>query len=349
MAQRDGRTENHHYVPKMLLRNFSFGKKKKEKIHAYDKHDQRVLRGVNISNMACERNFYDVAGRNGERFSLEQNLSDLESHADGAVKRIVSEQNLHTLSDAEVAWLVLFAAIQFSRGNDFRESIRQIDTELTRKVVALGHDPLQVDGWKPFTSDDEIKAFAMQFMVGSIPDFTKHISQKSMILFGTTDQNPFWISDRPLVLHNDVDMKPYGNIGLAIQGIQIYLPLSPTLLLGWWCPSIIEGHHANLSELKRLRTNQRAISMLSPLSNQEAARELLGDLDRKIETTEAVIKAAETGTVLQSSLPNVEFYNSLQVSWASRFVMSRYDRFDLADRMIRDNPKRKRGIRLTMN
>ena len=45
-----------------------------------------------------------------------------------------------------------------------------------------------------------------------------------------------YISDNPLVMHNQKDFGPYGNIGLAVPGIEIYYPLSPNTILAYMCP-----------------------------------------------------------------------------------------------------------------
>lgn len=46
--------------------------------------------------------------------------------------------------------------------------------------------------------------------------------------------------DNPVVMKNSNDFGAYGNLGLAVRGIKIYLPLSSTLMLTMYCPSIRE-------------------------------------------------------------------------------------------------------------
>ena len=68
----------------------------------------------------------------------------------------------------------------------------------------------------------------------------KHLLSKAWYLLETRPEHPFYVSDNPVVLENRNDFGVYGNIGLAVPGIQIYLPLSSTLMLAMYCPSIRE-------------------------------------------------------------------------------------------------------------
>ncbi|MGA3715913.1 DUF4238 domain-containing protein, partial [Escherichia coli] len=68
----------------------------------------------------------------------------------------------------------------------------------------------------------------------------KHLLSKDWYLLETRPEHPFYVSDNPVVLENRNDFGVYGNIGLAVPGIQIYLPLSSTLMLAMYCPSIRE-------------------------------------------------------------------------------------------------------------
>jgi hypothetical protein len=54
-----------------------------------------------------------------------------------------------------------------------------------------------------------------------------------------------------VVLQNNNDFAPYGNLGLAVRGIE-HLPLSSTLMLALYCPSIREEmlqHRQNIEFL----------------------------------------------------------------------------------------------------
>ena len=83
-----------------------------------------------------------------------------------------------------------------------------------------------------------------------------HILEKSWILYGTTHQHPFYVCDNPVTLYNTVKQNEFmGGEGLAVRGIEIYLPLSDTLCFGLLCPLIEAWLRNSLSAwnwLKRL-------------------------------------------------------------------------------------------------
>ncbi len=58
------KTEDRHYVPKMLLRQFSSDPKENEQIYIFDKHkDKKFL--THIRNIAAERGFYETEESDG--------------------------------------------------------------------------------------------------------------------------------------------------------------------------------------------------------------------------------------------------------------------------------------------
>lgn len=67
-----------------------------------------------------------------------------------------------------------------------------------------------------------------------LPEFVN----KSLILYSTTEDHPFYISDNPVVLFNLNQAPRRSTLGLRTRGIQVYLPISSTLCLGFLCPSI---------------------------------------------------------------------------------------------------------------
>ena len=129
--------------------------------------------------------------------------------------------------------------------------------------------------------------------------------RKTGILFSTPTDS-FYISDTPVALHNMQDTGPYGNLGLMVPGIEIYMPISARYVLGLLCPTLI----ATLCAHPRFRA---AVDEHSPI---------------------------------QCDDDNVTFYNSLQVRYAERFVFSKVQNFELVARMIRDHPEYRSGLRI---
>ena len=83
---------------------------------------------------------------------------------------------------------------------------------------------------------------AKEMALSSLADhdqFAAHLLNKTWLLFETKPAVPFYISDNPVALQNeDASRKPVRrNLGVAVRGIQIYLPMSNTLVLAFFCRS----------------------------------------------------------------------------------------------------------------
>jgi len=65
-----------------------------------------------------------------------------------------------------------------------------------------------------------------------LPGFTLALAQQRLFSWRESGTwRSFYLGDNPvLALNNTRDFGPYGNIGLAVPGIEIYLPLTSDLL-----------------------------------------------------------------------------------------------------------------------
>ena len=148
-------------------------------------------------------------------------------------------------------------------------------------------------------------------------------------------------------MHNDKDFGPYGNIGLAVQAIQIYMPLSPKITLALWCPSII----AEITDLRRrsqFLQVQRTLGLYSDISLDSAAETAFRDLCAKTRMLDAIASRIETGEPIPADDENMLFFNSLQARWANQYVLASHDNFSLVRRMLKDFPGSERGPRFEL-
>lgn len=312
-----------HTVPQFLLRNFSSGKK--PRLWVFDKSTEQVFQ-ANVRHVAAERRFYDLTV--GETLvSLEGALAALEASASKAVKRIVRDRHLRCLTSDDRAVIALFVAVQIVRVRHHRERLLALDRSLREEFRARGINPEQIANYKALTPDDA-KFLSIQAVL-SPDEYAEHILDKTWLLFETKASHPFYICDNPVVLQNLIDRGPRGNLGIGVRGIEIYLPISSTLVLGFYCRSYEEKIR---SGVERYRS--------SLLKNPELAKQI--DFGPVIEMHDAMAK----GNALGSTLENVENHNSLQVRYAERFVFSAVQDFSLAKAMIRDDPRYKTGPRL---
>jgi Protein of unknown function (DUF4238) len=172
------------------------------------------------------------------------------------------------------------------------------------------------------------------FMMQASKEHTMHFINKVWVLLRTERTKPFLIGDNPLALQNMYDMGPYGNIGLAVRGIEIYFPLSPIRALALWSPS-----HGEM--FQKAATDLRFLSQIAP--------HLVATYVRDPLFIEQTVAAIETGRPLTYKPENVLNFNSLQVRYAERYVFSCTDNFVLAREMIERHPDGRFGPRVKVN
>jgi hypothetical protein len=201
--------------------------------------------------------------------------------------------------------------------------------ESFRKVIAERFG-MPLDGYPEMTSEN-----ARQMALSSLaePDvYGEHILNKSWLLFEANAGTPFYISDNPVALQNeDKDRSPLrGNLGLAVRGIQIYLPISSTLTLAFFCQS----HEMMIRDgVDRMRT--------SLVRDPAFPMDFGPMLDW--------MRAFRRGTPLGSAPDNVINHNSLQVMHAERWIFCSRPDFALVEEMIEKEPQFRIGPRLQMS
>ena len=315
-----------HYVPQFLLRNFGNGKK--NQVWVYDKAANRSF-STNAKNIASESRFYDFE-LNGQIMSLEPMLSTLETKAKPIIESILKADSLAVLGDEDKAMLAVFLSVQFTRTKTFREQWRDFPKmlrehfEARSETVAPGSQAAELI--RDLT-ENESKAEMASFIVKAPSEFAPHFVTKQWVLAATTRKHPFVISDNPLILQNMVDMSPRGNLGLAVEGIEIYFPLSPVRALAIWCPSIVDMVRRGAEKLRRL-----------PSALPKAG---ISDPDGLLALDEAI----RTGHALAYNKDNVLNFNSLQIARSERYVFSCVNDFELAAEMLKSHPNLRQGPR----
>ena len=309
-----------HYVPQFVLRNFCAGAK--PKIWAFDKNTGKSFE-TNVRNIAGEREFYDLSVGDAT-LSLEEGLSKLETRAGTVIDRIIGARSLGVLSDDDRALLAVFVSTQMQRGPNPRQSMLAMNQELRR--VLKGRVGIE-DGDFPELTAEEAKAMTMRSLTEP-QKFAEHILNKAWLMFETSSSHPFFIGDSPVTLQNDTQSKGplRGNLGLAVRGIEIYLPISSTFTLAFFCRS----HEEMIRNgVERMRT-----TMVRNSGHPMGFGDLLNWR-----------RAFRTGGALPSSPDIVLNHNSLQVRHAERYVFSSQPDFELVESMIANDARFRVGPR----
>jgi len=124
-------------------------------------------------------------------------------------------------------------------------------------------------------------------------------------------RDPFLIGDSPVTLHNSLNQHAFkSTIGLGVRGIEINLPISKTLTLSFWCPTI--------------GAFLRSTGLVS----------------------ESYLRALEGKHAMRITPEVTRHLNALQVAYAERFVYSnRKESFDLVMQMITADPSFRAGLK----
>jgi hypothetical protein len=162
-------------------------------------------------------------------------------------------------------------------------------------------------------------------------EFAPFVFDKAWVLFKNDGPVPYYTSDNPVTLQNFEKFGPYGNIGFAVPGIEIYLPLSRSLTLCMFCRSRAEQAQ---EVINKARTLGRALPLLQP------------ELRERTEFAERLLESAQRGIAFVQSREGVVNVNSLQVRYAERYVYSAIDEFSLVRQMLRDCPDLRSGPRV---
>ena len=309
-----------HYVPRFLLRNFCVGEE--PCLWVYDKKSDKKFK-TSVERIAGERGFYEVTVGDVE-LSLEEGLSRLESESSKVINRIITTKSIGVLNDEERTTLAVFVAVQMLRVPNHRESMLAIGEGLRRVFgERFGMDVSGISDMTP----DLAKALSLQSLTKPHV-YAEHVLNKSWFLFEANSSTPFYVSDNPVALQNDVEPKGplRGNLGLAVPGIEIYLPISSTLTLGFFCRSHEEMIRSGVERMRR---------------------RIVRDPDFPMDFGPLLVwmRALRKGTPIASTTDNVLNHNSLQVRQAERFVFSSLPNFELVESMIADDPRFRRGPR----
>ena len=256
--------------------------------------------------MAAETGFYDFQ-IGDEVFSIESRLCDMEDAAAPILRRVAAEQSLTSLTEPEFATVARFIAAQIMRTPRLIEQSDRMAEQMRQRLRERGHDPDMVPQLQPLTPDQKRQLSAA--WIHDSAAFVPLLLDKLWMLALSEGKPWSYISDNPVVLHNSRKFGPLGNLGLAVPGIEVHLPIAASLSLGLYCRSLFEdmpgAGDGTLQRLSRAACNQGRAVMVQP--------------------------------------ENVVFLNSLQVAFSSRFVFSRDGDFGLVREMLAEHPRLRIG------
>jgi hypothetical protein len=303
--------KNQHYVPQFLLCGFT---NEKGQLFVFDKAAEKTF-PTSPRGVAAEARFYDFVDSNGDPQSLEYFLGSMEAKAAAIIRGILERHSLGHLTRDDRVSVSLFAAVQQLRVKAVRQRMQSLNAGILQVLAERGIDPGDL---VREMNDDDLKRQAIA-RIQMAKKTAEYFFNKVWILRRAPDHRPFWISDNPIALHNIVEPSQQA---LNSPGVEIQLPISRQFSICFLCDNMAQFIRQGVADLKRY---ERDFGHAHP-----GAAEILHQAE-----------VIETGNPDPLDPENVDHQNSLQVQYASRFVISPTDDFDLAREMIRRNPRLK--------
>lgn len=305
-----------HYVPQFILKNFRTGKKKR--VHVFDKL-RKLAYPSSVRDVACEGGYYNIE-IGGDGYTLESKLASLEDMASSAIRKVVNQETLAGLDEKDLTFFRLFCAVQLLRTEHQRNFGKQFQDTILKWFENRGMSPSDVENFDVL-NDDQIKHNHVRSIDSLALEFADHFRDKVMMLVKAPRGSEFMISDNPITMYNEMPRTGRGNLGLAVEGIQINMPLSPSLSVTFACPTMMG---VIIGQVKKLRFLWSFAVIPESPGSHEAVE---------------LVEAIESGRAREVRPENVDFYNSLQVIQSSRFVYSSNGDFSLVEDMLKTNPE----------
>jgi len=327
--------QNQHYVPKFILRNF-LANPKKEQVHVFSKSSGRGFT-TSIKNIMAERRFHEFSIDENYLASFEESVCRVEDMLLPAYRSVIENRRFDGIPEQK-AHLAMLVAFQFLRTRSQRDQFAHMERQLADHLKERGGSIEDIEGYEPLT-DDVLREQHIRFMRDAAGQFAQIIGAKDFLLLAAPKGRQFYLSDNPVTIHNSQPQDGfYGNMGLACEGIEIYMPLTSDLQLCAWCPSILGNMKAKNAESNR----QLATVILSPamvsVANPTLLQEQLEQLRKHRATIEDTLTRAAEGVPLSANSENMDFQNALQVGQAREHLICQKADFDLAKRFMVENP-----------
>lgn len=331
-------------MPKFILRQFLCDAEK-ERVAVYDKHENKTFVTA-IKNIMAERRFHDFSIDDWTT-SFEPIAGKIEQTVLPVYARVLETRMLDRTAESQAA-LAFLIAFQFLRTKASRELGASLEQGVRAKIEALGGRVEDLEGWEEVTEDVR-KREHLRGVLDSIDEFARIIALKDFFLAAAGEGRTFYLGDHPVALHNRQNFGPYGNLGLALRGIEIYMPLSADLLLCGWCPSILADLASRRAEMQAACERDALAKVMAGRMTTAAMKVYLEDVKQQFANADELFSAVAAGTPIRSSLEEMDHYNSLQTSFAYRYVVAKDSNFAVAQQHNREFPKFRKGRQPTMS
>lgn len=235
-TERKGETKRQHYVPRMILRNFSRDRRRISLLV-----DGKRIDGASIGKQCYEDYFY------GADNIMEKSFAEEEGKVNAFLGDLDPER-FKDLNADDAEMLRYFIYYQHARTRGAAEHLSKFAGAFAKEMVR-GSLRLRKDPDLSPEALDEVEIGLKNAQNEALWQATKTtpIIKDLNVKFITTARTPgFVIGDHPVVVYNQfVEHHPVlsqypVSTGLALKGIQLFMPLSPSVTLALYDPSTYE-------------------------------------------------------------------------------------------------------------
>ncbi len=194
--------------------------------------------------------------------------------------------------------------------------------------------------------DNELRLRHLEVIAHGAVEGTRMLAQYAWFVMEADADHPLWLSDCPVVMHND-EKSIYAGLGFAAPGVQIYFPITPKLLLACWHP-LVAGRFIKEQQTNKSLLGQLKAQYLLGLSKDKAAlKTAIDKLEKAAKPVDDIVAAIRSRGSVQATSDNVLHFNWLQFQWSHRFILCAREDFALASKMLREHPELKTGMKVT--
>lgn len=321
-----------HTVPRFLLENFSFiseKNKRSKQVFAFNKQNKNVVT-MSLNDATVHSRFYNLKKKQ-KNVSIESLLSLYEGRASTVIRNLLSHKDVKVLTEKDRGDLARFVTVQWLRSRGEYENQKHIAQSLYNSIKSKGINDEKIEA---YFSDENFERNSKGNFLSQIVncDFeVSVISGKEWLLFETKKDRPFYISDNPVTLYNDIDFGYWSNTGIALQGIQIYLPISSTLTLAMICPSIFQKLREEREFIYKCIVNKIGGKQLNVFERLDFLKSMLDTRQVHVEDW------------------RLRHLNNLQLWRSERFIFSSLNEFEQDMKLLEDCPELIFGPRSTVS
>jgi hypothetical protein len=252
--------KSQHYVPQFLLRNFSHDEKY---ISLWNFARRKAVHGVPIKSQCAKNYFY------GKDLWVEKWLGSIETHFSQLARTLIREAQIPLHND-DAFNVRSFALLQHMRTAAAAAESDSITAGMISVVRNQSTKEVRDRLENPPPGHPTAQQACLEAAITSLP-LVQDLGVK--ILTNDHDEG-FILSDNPVVLQNQwaerakVFSHILGKTGLAVRGLLIYMPLSPTTMICLYDSDVYRVGGRN-SSVRASKKDVRNLNKLQAVNAQQ--------------------------------------------------------------------------------